>query len=255
MTKAPPVPPVADPWGEVSAARVPAAALAALAPLRNREDVRVLPAPGAVWVRWPAGRTEVVHCLLPVAGVEFFVPRNGGWCRFGHRLPTADAPPAGEGRSVATVLGLAPVEPVEPGDTPAPPVPLRVVRGGPPQPVTALACRVGDLAPWADRATTAELERVRAARAGDQAVLLGSNLPAVPNAVRYWGDDLLVPLGFRPDPDLPPAALRAAVGAAADELVVLDESGAERIPRAAFHPLTRAGLRLARREPREGGAP
>jgi hypothetical protein len=68
------------------------------------------------------------------------------------------------------------------------------------------------------------------------------------SAVRLWGDDLLVPVGFRPDPDLPPATLREAVGAEADELVVLDEAGAEVVPRAAFAPLTRAGVRLALRD-------
>ena len=57
-----------------------------------------------------------------------------------------------------------------------------------------------------------------------------------------------MPLGFRPDPDLPPATLREAIGAEADELALLHEGGTERIPRAAFQPLTRASIRLALRE-------
>ena len=80
-------------------------------------------------------------------------------------------------------------------------------------------------------------------------MLIGDRLPAVPGAVRFWGTDLLVPVGHRPDPDLPPAILRDAVGAGSDELVLLDEDGADVIPRAAFAPLTRAGLRLALRDP------
>jgi hypothetical protein len=126
---------------------------------------------------------------------------------------------------------------------------LRVVRGGVPRPATALACALDDLRRWGDAATTAELASVRAARSEGRAVLLGDRLPVVPGAVRYWGDDLLVPVGHRPDPDLPPAVLRDAVGAGGDELVLLDEGGADVIPRGAFAPLTRAGLRLALRDP------
>ena len=66
--------------------------------------------------------------------------------------------------------------------------------------------------------------------------------------MRFWGETVLVPTGFRPEPDLPAAALRAALGVAADELLVLDETGAEVIPRAAFEPLTRAGVRLGVRD-------
>jgi hypothetical protein len=55
----------------------------------------------------------------------------------------------------------------------------------------------------------------------------------------------MLPLGFRADPDLSESALRRLVGAGPDELVVLDAAGYERIPRAAFRPLGRAGIRLA----------
>lgn len=244
-------PVTADPWREVSAARLPAAHLHALAPVRDRADVRVFPAGEFAWARWPAGRLDVVRCLLPVPGVEFLVDRGGTWFRFASRLPVSDVPPAGEGRPVAAVLSPARFEPLPPGAGAASPILLRVVRGGEPKPATALACRTSDLAQWAGTATTMELAAVRAARAGERAVLLGPKLPAIPGAVRSWGDDFFVPVGFRPDPDLSPVALRAAVGATADELVFLDESGAELIPRAAFEPLSRAAVRLALAE----GAP
>jgi len=247
-----PAAPVHDPWKDVSAARLAAEHLPALAPVRNHEDVRVHAAEGVAWVRWPAGRVEVVRCLLPVPGVEFFTRRDGLWFRFGSRLPTAEVPPSGDGRPVAAVLVPARFEPTLPRSESMPPVRLGLVRGGEPKPATALGCAVADLARWADTATTAELAAVRAARSGERAVLLGSHLPAVVSATRFWGTDLLVPVGFRPDPDLPPAALRAAVGATAEELVLLDHDGAELIPTAAFEPLTRAGLRLAVRDLRAG---
>jgi hypothetical protein len=147
---------------------------------------------------------------------------------------------------VLTPARFAPAAP--PVDVGAP-VLLRIVRGGEPQPATALACPITDLLKWGEAATTAELSAVRAARCGRQAILIGAKLPAIPSAARYWGDDLLVPVGFRAEPDLPRAALRTACGATTDEqLVLLDANGADVIPRAAFEPLTRAGLRLACRE-------
>lgn len=245
--------PAAGPWTDVTAARIPLAAAAALGPVRHRAEVRVQPDGDRLWVRWPAGRADVVRCLLPVPGVVFLVPRGGAWFPFGSRVPTADAPPDGEGRPVASVLAPARFTPVDPGEVTAPPVVLGVVRGGEPRPATALACTLADLAGWADTATGAELGAVRAARAGGRVVLRGAKLPTVPAATRFWGEDVLVPVGFRPEPDLRADVIRAAAGADADDLVLLDESGADVIPKAAFAPVTRAGLRLALRA--AGAAP
>jgi hypothetical protein len=119
------------------------------------------------------------------------------------------------------------------------------VRGGEPKPASALECTLGDLLKWADVATTGELAAVRAARSGDRAILLIPQRVSIPSATRYWGEDVLVPVGFRPEPDLPPATLRAAVEAEPDELVFLKAEGTEIVPRGAFEPLTRAGVRLA----------
>jgi hypothetical protein len=245
-------PAVQDPWKDVSAARLAVAHLAALAPVRDRSDVRVHTDGEAAWVRWPAGKTDVVRCLLPVPGAAFFTWRDGLWFRFGSRLPTDETPPTDEGRPVSALLFPAKFETVAPSKETTTPVRLGLVRGGEPQAVTALACPLPDLARWVDTATTAELAAVRAARCGDRAVLLGSRLPAVASGTRFWGSELLVPVGYRPEPDLPTAAVRAAVGAEDGEVVLLDHDGAELIPKAAFEPLTRAGLRLAIRELREG---
>jgi hypothetical protein len=72
-------------------------------------------------------------------------------------------------------------------------------------------------------------------------------LPPIPAAQRYWGDDVLVPTGFRLEPDLRAGVVREAAGATTQELLRFDESGAELIPRAVFEPLSRAGIRLAAR--------
>ena len=63
--------------------------------------------------------------------------------------------------------------------------------------------------------------------------------------LRFLGVHLLVPLGFRAYPELPERAFCHAVGAGPNDLIVLDDEGYELIPRDAFQPLSRAGIRLA----------
>jgi len=234
----------ADRWREVSAARIPSECIAALAPVRSVDGVRVHIAGELAWVSWPVGRADVVKCLLPVPGVVFLARRRGVWFRFGTRLPCDDIPPEGDGQPLSAVLVPARFQPVAPPTTQLPPAVLRVVRGGEPRPATALVCVIGELLKWADVATSAELAAVKAVRCGDRAILLGSRLPSISGAVRFWGKDVLVPIGFRPDPELSPSGLRAACGVADGELLLLDETGAEVIPCRAFEHLTRASVRL-----------
>jgi hypothetical protein len=75
----------------------------------------------------------------------------------------------------------------------------------------------------------------------------GIRLPALADGLRFWGSDVLIPLGYRAEPPLAERALRAAVGAGPDDVVVMDGDGPELIPRRAFRPLRRAGIRLARK--------
>src|SRR5262249_49852387 len=133
---------------------------------------------------------------------------------------------------------------VPPPPAVGPPVPLGVVPDDRHRPTTALRTTLTALAGWADAATTARLARLQAARRGGAVWLLGPELPHLPGE-RFWGGAVLVPLGFRPDPDWPAAALREAAGVAADEVLVLTADAAEAIPRPAFRPLTRAAVRRA----------
>src|SRR5262245_39937285 len=171
--------PAPDPWGEVSAARLPATHLAALAPVRAQAGLRVHLDGEIAWVRWPAGRSDVVRCLLPVPGVVFFAQRDGRWFRFGSRLPSDDVPPDGDGRSVVGVLHPARFDPIPPPAVTWEPVRICIVRGGDPKPATALVCAMATLVKWADSATTAELESLRGARCGERVILLGSRLPSI----------------------------------------------------------------------------
>ena len=78
-------------------------------------------------------------------------------------------------------------------------------------------------------------------------VLLGDKLPLLPGATRYWGQSVFLPLGFRPEPNLPESALREALELSADEIALLDADGVEAIERSLFAKLKRAAVRLALR--------
>ncbi|QEL19628.1 hypothetical protein [Limnoglobus roseus] len=233
-----------DPWQAITLARVPAAGLAALAAVRHLPGVGVQDDGEFAWVHWPAGRLDVVHALWPAAGVLFLRRDGDRWLPFGKRLPTTLRPPETDVRPVAGAIVPERVNPIPPPGGPAVTLELGIVRGGPPRSATALLCSAAELAGWADTATTREFSRLRAAVRTDRVLVLGDKLPAIAAAARFWGDGVLVPLGFRPRPALPPDVLRAAVGAAPDDLVILHETEVEIVPNAAFAPLSRPGVRL-----------
>ncbi|MBV8381464.1 MAG: hypothetical protein JOZ63_02585 [Planctomycetaceae bacterium] len=231
----------------VCCAGLPPSALSTLADLRREPDIRVAWVDGRPWVRWEAGSEAVLRRLLPVSGVDLFARREGLWYRPGCHLPTFEVPEAIESGAVPLCRAITPmpVRPSPPGEVAPAPVRLALVRDDRARPATALRCPLSGLRRWAETATTAELSAAAAARAGDEVMLLGRGLPVIAGGVRFWGDGVLVPLGFRADPDLPEPALRRSLRVAEDALLVLEADGVEVVPREAFRMVTRAGLRLA----------
>ena len=119
-------------WEAVTEARIPAADLVRLAPLRTRPDIRVRVADGIAWLKWTTSRAEAIRELLPSSGAEFFATAKGLRYRLGSRLPTGDAPPAGEYLPLATVLLPSPATVAEPDAGNCPDVALRLLRCGTP---------------------------------------------------------------------------------------------------------------------------
>jgi hypothetical protein len=258
-----------SPLHEVCRASLPREALPALAGLRGRPGVEVTLTGERAWVSWTEGDDAVLRRVLPVAGVELYVPRDGRWHRMGHHLPAFDALAAGESQPLDRVLFPAPVQPLPPLASAYQPVSLRLARDHRPRQASAGAYDLAELTTWAEAVPSARLKTLTAAYSGHRVLLLGERQPPLPGGERFWGERVLVPLGYRPEPALPESALRAALGAAEEELLCLKaaceasspprgEGGkmekpqaaveVEIIPRAAFQPLTRAGLRLAARE-------
>jgi hypothetical protein len=231
---------------EACCARLSADALPFLAELRVRTDVRVLLEGTTAWVFFLAGDREVLHRVLAAEGAQLFEGRAGHWYQPGCHLPTFEVPDSEGARSLLGQLTPAPVSPEMPSATPLTPLRLTLVRDGQVRPARALCCPLADLAAWAEHATSRQLAGLEAAADGGARVLvLGEHLPPLHVGDRYWGKTVLVPLGWRPEPELGEEALREACGLGPAELGLLRAEGVEVVDRGALRPLTRAGVRLA----------
>ncbi len=232
------------PFDDVCSAVLPLEALPLLAPLRCEPGVQIASVAGRLWVRFEAGSERVLRGILPIWGVELFVFREGAWRRFGQSLPAFDFPQSARFEPLYQTLFPAPVLPVPPGAAPIQPVRLTLTPDAAPRPTTAMLCPLPALTAWADTVPTTRLERLHGVLREGCMLVLGPRLPLLAGATRYWGKLVLVPLGWRPEPDLPEAALREAAGVVTEELLVLAMDRADAVPRTALARLSRAALRL-----------
>jgi hypothetical protein len=226
------------------AARLPAGGLAAIAHLRVKGGVRVI-AGETAWVDWEGNRPDVIAAVLTVRGAELFEPRDSKWFVRDSHLPVFDVPPRGEAAPLDLAIVPAVFARVEAGERDLRRVPLRLVRYESPRPTSAIHCSTAALKNWADTAPAAEIAGLKGARCGNRAWLLGQTLPAIANSERFWGERVLIPLGWRAEPDWPESALREAATVGPNEILILTAEGAEAISDDAFRPLTRAAIRRA----------
>src|SRR4051812_42015610 len=103
-------------FDDVACASMPVSALPLLGPLRGEPGVQVAQVAGRLWVRFDVGREAVLRVLLPLAGTELFVFRDGAWRRFGRSLPAFDFPQRAHFEPLSHVLFPAPVVPIPAGD-------------------------------------------------------------------------------------------------------------------------------------------
>jgi hypothetical protein len=259
-------------WQDIQGASLRLEDLASLADLRGRAQMWVTVVGDRAWVWWQTDSDEmpelVARRIMPLAGAELFTRTGGLWYRLGERLPAFGVPFAAPaaGLSLDRIVIPARISAERPERGLPERLAARVVRdnSGQIRPATAMRSSIDELAAWADRATSSRLSRLRGAWRAlapgaeglAEALVVGDPgaLPHLPRSTRFWGADLLVPLGFRTDPELPASAIRQIVGACQDELVLMDEIGHELIARAAFLPLTRTGIRLVRERAHAGRA-
>jgi hypothetical protein len=230
---------------------MPLRALPALAEVRALPGVEVCVHGVWAWVRWQAGEEHVLRRVLPVANLELYEFREARWYPHDGYLPTFDVPPVEGFRPLHQVLFPAATQPLPTASSRAwEPVDLVLVADHRPRPATALECAAPELERWADGAPTARVASLQAAFCQGRVLLRGRRLPPLPHSERYWGQSVHVPLGLRPEPSLPEAALRNAFGVAPEEILLFKEDHIEVIPCSVLQPLTRGSLRLA-----GGGAP
>ncbi len=233
---------------EVTCASLPADGLAVLADCRGRAGLEVAFQADRAWVRWPAGDECVLLPLLTVPGVRLFVGRDGRWYRYGCRLPDFDFPEQLDYRPLHQAVVPAPFTAVLPPALSPRPVGLTLLSDPRPRPTTAVRCPTEVVARWAEMAPSVRLEAIQAVRSGGQMLLLGERLPLLPRSERYWGGQVLVPLGQRVEPELPETAIHEALGLDDGQLLLVSQAGAEIVLRSLLMPLTRAAVRLACRD-------
>ncbi len=232
---------------QVGCASLPGDALSALGDLRRLPGVRVTLDGGRAWVEWPAGNDAVLRQVMPIAGAELYVQRGPHWHRLGHHLPTFDLPiENGDAQPIPLDRAVVPqaVRPEPPGGSPPSPARLRLERDDRPRPAHGLRCSLEALAGWAELAPFAAFRGLIAAWQGSEALVVGPALPVIAGE-RFWGDRVLIPLGYRPEPALAEPALSRALGVSEQALAILTPQGVETISLTALGPLTRAGVRLA----------
>ncbi len=230
---------------EVCCASFPADELAALAEVRCVPGVRVALAGERAWLCWQAGDERILRRALPIHGIELYFPRDGRWYRLGHHLPVFAFPADLNYRPLYEVLTPAPVQPIPVPCWDGAPFSLGLAADDRPCPTTSLACDHTTLANWADSVPAVRLRKLHVVHRDGRILLLGDRLPLLPSSERFWGQRVLVPLGFRLDPALPETFVVQALGLADDELLLMRAEKGEVLSRSLFEPLTRAGLRLA----------
>jgi hypothetical protein len=259
-------------WKEVGCARISVEDLRFLSDLRRGPGIRVSIVGDRAWLCWEPGsegaHEALVRRIWPLRGVELFTKRAGRWYRLGEHLPVFDVPESGgsSGVPLERIVLPKPITARRPGDVPPDPMRLRLVKDqqGQARPATAVCYRLSSLAAWAECASSAQLAALHGAwtegpkGAADLAEVLvlgvAGRLPLLPGGLRFWGMEVLIPVGFRTDPDLSESGLRRAVAAGPEDLVVCDWDGFELVSRAVFKPLSRGGIRLARQGMASGRA-
>lgn len=228
------------------AALLPLAELGRLADLRTRPDVRVVLAQRSAWVTWPAEAADLAMRMLAVPAAQLYEPRGDHWHALGHALPDFAVPPPGEAIPLAQGIVPAPLVAVRPTDTPDPPGQVRLVRSQQPRDARLLCVTLAAVQQWLDHEpiTAAELGRLHACRVESMLWVAArhSALPLIEGAQRFWGETVFAPLGYQIEPAWPEATLRQALGTAADEWLIVTETGCQTLPVSAFAPLARYGV-------------
>jgi hypothetical protein len=232
---------------ETRGASIPVSALATIADLRCARELRVLVTGERAWLRWNATEEAIVLRLMALSEARIYAKRDGLWYEHGHRLPDFDAPlDSNAFVSMHRAVVPVPIHPQPPAQTPLAPTSLRLVPSEEPHETSAVRCGIRALVRWSASVSSPRLERLSAVFAERTVLVLGRDVPDIPNSRRYWGSRVLIPLGFRAEPALAGPAILGALGVSGEDLLLLERKGYDVVPATAMvSRLTRAHLQLA----------
>jgi hypothetical protein len=235
-------------FADVERAAIPTAAMARLAPLRDRSGLEIALSGKHLWLRWHESDDSISQAVFAIPGARLFTSKDGQWHEPDRSLPTFDMPESLSFRPIAAVIAPASLASIASADFAPLAMPLELVADATYRPTLALVCPLGDFASWARSVPPSGLRKLRAARCDGRLFVLGKSLPWIDGGERFWGRSVLVPIGYRPRPDLGEESLRTLVGVADSDVLVVRPDGIELVPQDAIAPLSHASLRLAERE-------
>lgn len=232
---------------DATLARLPIDRLGVLEAIRDDPAIVVAVRLDEAWVSWDQGRADVIARLLPVPGVQFFLPSESGHQVPGRWLPRLDVPADLADVAVPASRAILP-EPIRPEPTGAwspGTIQPSLADDDQPRPCSAWLGPLKSLADWADRAASAEIAALRGALRGGEALVMGDPPPWLPGGRRFWGRTLLCPLGKTPQPSMTDRAWAVGLGLSEGDRALLREDGLEVVPGLSVGTLGRAGIRLA----------
>jgi hypothetical protein len=233
---------------EIYCASIPVSALPLLAGLRCRSGITAALIGDKAWIRWPPHQDVVLRQVLSIQRVELYERRQGQWYRAGCHLPCFDFPADIEGQPLDRVLLPSRFVATAPGTASMARIALRLVRDDMVRPASALECDVSTLASWADTVSQFRLPALRAARCGNRVLVTARQHSSLrcdiwSGAERFWGERVLIPLGWRPEPEVAESAILEAHGVSEDQYLLWKPTGSEAIPISAFQSLSRGGIK------------
>lgn len=221
------------------AVRLPVADAAAAAELRCDAGVTACLDGAWLWLRGTGGGPVLGDRLTRLPGAERYrVEPTGNAIPLGCVLPATTLPTTGW-TPVREHFRLQAPSPAMPGAQPDR-IDLELVDCGQESPVAALRCAWGAWLAWAATAPRHRLDRLRFARAGREALVLGDPLPPLPG-VRLWRcGPCLLPAGRGFALVAEPGLLARVFGVSTGDLVVVDQDGTwSVVPAAAVAPAQR----------------
>jgi hypothetical protein len=233
-------------WNKITTARIPLASLKSLAHLRHRSDITVsLDDHGNAWIHWlqSAIAEEVMLALRPLTDVSFYYREANTWYTRGSGFPAKITPPNQPGLALAKLLFPEKMTSQSPENKAFARITPVLSRGGQTCPASAMRLPFASLHAWVNHATSAQIHALHGVYEADQVWLLGQHLPAASQGMRFYGERLLLPLGYQLQPMLPVESSLALVNASERDVVFWSHDEIRVIPREEFAPLTRAGVR------------